>query len=144
MARPAQRPTKYTPERVKSILSDLAAGIPKQHAAIRAGVSDQTLLNWEHKYPEFAAGIRKAEADAVARNVALIQRAAQDGTWQAAAWWLERRHPEEFGRRDRLSIEYEAIIEDTRQLAESRGVDPDAAVAEAEVLLGIRHGKSHR
>jgi hypothetical protein len=32
------------------------------------------------------------------RFVAQIARAAQDGTWQAAAWWLERRRPLDYGR----------------------------------------------
>ena len=40
----------------------------------------------------------KAEADAEVRNVAIIQRAA-DTTWQAAAWWLERKHKAEWSSR---------------------------------------------
>jgi hypothetical protein len=46
---------------------------------------------------EFLKAIKEAEAEAEARNVALIQTAAQ-GTWQAAAWYLERKH------KDRWSV----------------------------------------
>ncbi len=31
--------------------------------------------------------------------LAKIQKAAADGNWQAAAWWLERRYPADWGRR---------------------------------------------
>lgn len=48
---------------------------------------------------ELVERVERAEADAHARNVAVIQRAAQAGTWQAAAWFLERRYPEQYARR---------------------------------------------
>ncbi len=38
------------------------------------------------------------------RNVAIIQHATQD-TWQAAAWWLERRFPEDFALRQHLQAD---------------------------------------
>ena len=46
-------------------------------------------------YVQLFQAVQKAESDAVARNVAVIQTAAKK-SWQAAAWWLERRYPEEF------------------------------------------------
>lgn len=42
--------------------------------------------------------LKKARAEAIVRNVALIQKAAKAGAWQAAAWWLERVVPEQFGK----------------------------------------------
>ena len=48
--------------------------------------------------------MKKAEKEAIARNVALIQRAAQEGNWQAAAWWLERKYFEDWGRKDKLDL----------------------------------------
>jgi len=49
--------------------------------------------------------ITKARADAVVRNVTLIQKAAQDGSWQAAAWWLERAVPGQYGRKSSKLVE---------------------------------------
>ncbi|PZC52328.1 hypothetical protein LH53_05795, partial [Mesotoga sp. TolDC] len=49
--------------------------------------------------------IIKAEGEAIARNIAIIQRAAQDGVWQAAAWFLERRYPNDYARKERLDIQ---------------------------------------
>ena len=51
-------------------------------------------------YFEFFEAIKKAEAQAEARNVAVIQTAARD-SWQAAAWWLERKYPQEWGKKER-------------------------------------------
>ena len=47
------------------------------------------LTEAEAEVVEFWETLRKARADAVVRNVAQIQKAAQ-GDWKAAAWWLER------------------------------------------------------
>jgi len=40
---------------------------------------------------------KKAELDAIDRNLLTVQVASQSH-WQAAAWWLERRYPKEYGR----------------------------------------------
>ena len=55
-------------------------------------------------YVELCNTIEKARADAVVRNVGLIQKAATDGTWQAAAWWLERTMPQQFGRQIKAEV----------------------------------------
>jgi len=49
-------------------------------------------------YLEFWEELRKARAEAIVRNVAYVQTAAKNGSWQAAAWWLERTVPEQFAR----------------------------------------------
>lgn len=51
-------------------------------------------------YFEFFEAVKTAEAQAVARSVATIQAASRK-SWQAAAWWLERKHPDEWGRKER-------------------------------------------
>jgi transposase len=39
-----------------------------------------------------------------------IKDSAQGGYWQASAWFLERKYPEEFGKRDIVRHEYEIKI----------------------------------
>jgi hypothetical protein len=57
----------------------------------------------EAKYLSLVEAVEEAQAEAEVRNVALIQRSAQS-TWQAAAWWLERKMPAKWGRYDRQEI----------------------------------------
>jgi hypothetical protein len=91
----------------KVILDSIAAGVPRKFAAMRAGIDESTFHFWVRKgkrakrgpHFQFFQSVKKAEADAIARNVAIVQKAAAK-TWQAAAWWLERRHPDEFARRE--------------------------------------------
>lgn len=50
----------------------------------------------------FALAVRRARAEAERKDLDLVRDAARAGVWQAAAWRLERRHPERWGRRERL------------------------------------------
>lgn len=105
---------KLTPEAHKAVVEAVAAGVPRKFAAMRAGVTERCLYQWLAKgrkggkknelYVQLLQAVQKAEAAAVARNVAVIQTAAKT-TWQAAAWWLERRYHAEFGRKDRTVIQ---------------------------------------
>ena len=92
------RPTKRTPERQQRLLSALAAGNTRTAACHYAGITRETLSSWLERFSEFSDAVKKAEADAEVRHVANIAKAAADGTWQASAWWLERRRPLDFGR----------------------------------------------
>ena len=106
--------SKLTEELIKEAARLIEAGNYQKHVAQALGVDESTWYRWlregeqsedenDLKY-KFYQSIKKAEAKAVARNVALIQRAAQEGNWQAAAWWLERKFPAEWGKRDKLDI----------------------------------------
>jgi len=56
----------------------------------------------ENKYLEFLESIKKAVQLARQVNLAVIHKAAQDGSWQAAAWFLERTDFEHFGNKSKL------------------------------------------
>lgn len=94
--------TKRTVEAELRIIEALKAGNTRRAAADYAGIHEHTLGEWVKKYPDFAESVAKAESDAEIRNVAIIQRAAAN-TWQAAAWWLERRRPADFRVRNELT-----------------------------------------
>jgi hypothetical protein len=99
----AGRHSKYTPEVVESICTYLRQGNTRKTSAILAGIGHSTMYEWMDEFPEFADTIKKAEEEAVARNVAVINLAGQTN-WQASAWWLERRRKEDFGKQDRVDI----------------------------------------
>ena len=91
------RPSKYTPERVKAIVQAVEVGVPYRHAAAIAGIDEDTFQNWKNRYSEFSEAIKEAEGKAIQGRLARI-RLAEPDHWQAAAWWLERKYPQEFGK----------------------------------------------
>lgn len=99
------RPTKLDDIIRKKIGDALAAGNTRTTAARLAGIHPETLREWARKGDEgdarfsaFSAMLRTKEALAEAESLKIIRDAARAGTWQAAAWFLERRAPAEWGR----------------------------------------------
>ena len=93
------RPSKYRPDTVAAIIAAVETGATYRHAAASVGVSERTLHDWQVRHPQFSQALKTAEAMACMAAVGTIRRAAEAGTWQAAAWYLERRYPAEYGRR---------------------------------------------
>ena len=101
------RPTKLTKEVQERILQAVQAGNYLDTAAQYAGIDGSTMRRWVQKgegegatepYRAFCTALKSARASAEVRSVALIQTAASNGTWQAAAWYLERSYPDRWGR----------------------------------------------
>src|SRR5215831_7251932 len=101
----ARNKIPLTPEIQKAIVEAVADGCTRHDAAGAAGVSEFVLYAWIRKgkkarsgvYHQFYKALKRAEAEAVNRNVRVIKKASET-TWTAAAWWLERRRPRDFGR----------------------------------------------
>lgn len=86
---------KYSKEITDEICSYLSAGNTQRDSAALAGISEETYYTWQETHFEFSEAVKKAEYRCKARNIAIIQKAAEK-TWQAAAWYLERRYHDEF------------------------------------------------
>lgn len=93
------------PEALAEVLASVAAGTPRKHAARAAGIPQSTFFRYcrvaklaAPDTPEwkFWNQLKKAEGLAVKAHCGVIRTAA-DKSWQAAAWWLERLYPEDFG-----------------------------------------------
>ena len=106
------RPSKLTPEVQETICKFLRGGSTFRTACEVAGIGWGTGKEWRQRgedrdpdravadeYAAFAAAVRRAEAETAARNVAVIQKAAAEGNWRAAAWWLARRFPSEWSQK---------------------------------------------
>lgn len=129
------RKTLCTPERIKRIADYIRAGNYAEVASRVGGISEATYYNWlkrgeagEKPYVEFLEAVKEAEAEAEARNIALIQRAAQNGTWQAAAWYLERKHGKRWRRSSEVEVSGDGAIT-LSGLAELLRGDDDATDA---------------
>lgn len=104
------RPTKFTPETRAQILRALRRGAYRIHAAHFARIHYATLNDWvntgeadlaageDTEHARFVVDIKEAEAAPMLKDLAVIEVASAK-SWQAAAWRLERRWPNLFGRR---------------------------------------------
>lgn len=110
MSKGTGRPTKFTEQTVNRILEAIRNGLSYRHAVQAAGISYDTFLRWMEKgenarsgkFREFFDQVKKAEAEGAERNMKLIQEAAETKDWKAAAWILERRHPDDYGEKRKV------------------------------------------
>lgn len=98
---------KFNPQLLKRLYDAIEMGMTYEHAAKYAGISDETLRQWraghfpsyvtEEEKQEFFERFDLAEGQSVMNKMATITaHSAED--WKAAAWMLERRHPDAYGR----------------------------------------------
>jgi hypothetical protein len=92
------RKSKYTPETVGKLLQAIKLGATYKLACDYAGIDQSTFHDWMKNKPEFSTQLKEAEGSGAVGLLARIQKEATDGTWQAAAWILERRYPDMYGR----------------------------------------------
>jgi hypothetical protein len=90
--------TKRTPTARERIIEALKLGATHQRACAAAGIKKTTFYDWLARDPDFSEAVNAAEWYAAEQALRAIRRAAREGTWQAGAWLLERRYPEEYGR----------------------------------------------
>ncbi len=91
------RPIKFTEGRAKQICKLIAEGNHRAVAARAVGIGERTLYDWIRDYPHFSQAIKKADALAEIEYLNIIHKRAKK-SWVAAAWYLERRHPERYSR----------------------------------------------
>ena len=102
--RRGRRPLLDGPKK-ETFLAAVRAGVRLPAAARYAGVSPKSANEWLRRghgvdgrpaiepYVSFAEEVERAQAEAEVHAVATVRQAMQRN-WRAAAWWLERMHPE--------------------------------------------------
>ena len=125
---------KQTDGRIDALMNALRAGNTRSAASTFAGINRATFYRWMEDDATLRDSVEKAEADAEVRYASQVARAATDGTWQAAAWWLERRRHADYGRRDRVDMTMD-VRREAERIAADLGLDADAVMAEAEAVL---------
>ena len=154
------RPTRLNQEKMEKIAQLISAGNFAETAAQASGISKATYYNWlargkaekdrlekedksnpkasEKPYVEFLDTIEKAKAEAEARMILVISKAASDPkSWTAAAWWLERVFPQKYGKITRTEIsgpDGSPIKSETKQVALSEA----EIIALADEILGFK------
>ena len=101
------RPCKLTPELQQIIGDNIALGLTYKLAAESAGLTYKTLNEWNQKgqteksgkYYQFAQYIKKCNDEGAKKLLESLNAAAKAGDTRICMFILERRFPEEFGRR---------------------------------------------
>jgi hypothetical protein len=132
-------------ELIEPLEEYLRDGMFFKEACRLVGVSPTTVGKWvragqhdlqagrETSNAEFAVRVTQAIEYAKHDRIKRIAEAAEKNPafWTADAWWLERRHPEEFGRQDRINMNLNG------NLNLSRVAELDLSEDEINALRGI-------
>lgn len=86
------------PEIVEQLETRLRSGSYLDVACRAVGVDAAELDELMRTDAKLRDRLDAARASVEVANVALVQRSARDGNWQAAAWLLERLYPERYAR----------------------------------------------
>ncbi|MFH1184475.1 MAG: hypothetical protein V1755_05490 [Chloroflexota bacterium] len=137
------QPTKLNPELQKRICDLIEAGMSKEAAAAHAGIASSTLFLWQAKgldgdpvYQEFSEAIKAAEDKQKGNDELVISNAASVGIWTAAAWRLERKYPQQYGRTQRITADVNA----TAAVVHGQMPAEDAAKVLADIISARRRG----
>lgn len=113
--------SKLTRELLQRVVAAIRVGNRIDVAAKANGVHPDTLMLWMRKgreatrglYHDLAVGVDRAVAESEMRDLGVVDAASAE-QWQAAAWKLERRYPEHYGRRMRhegqVDVRHEHVI----------------------------------
>ena len=120
---------KYLPQ----LESVLIGGATIKDACAYVGIGQSSFYEWTRDYPQFSEAIEKARASAKVACVTQIRQAAKS-EWQAAAWFLERSDPSNWGRKDMIiSLGLDpTLLRTLKQRADLAGV-PLSEVFEAMI-----------
>jgi transposase len=123
------RKSKLNPEVRERLLTAIGKGATYELACKYAGITYQTFLNWKQNAAEQESGaffelfedISKAEGEAAFKWLDLLDRHSEaDPKW--AAWKLERRYPDEYGR---TRIEHTGKDGGPINIKAYKGISPD-------------------
>jgi len=137
---------RFNQDRAETLLNMIRGGNTLKVACGFAGIDYTTLRRWVLKaddptapqeYVDFKAELEKARAQAQVVAVAQIRKAASDGSWQAAAWFLERSFPEDWGRRDTNRVELVGDGGGPVRVVAGMELDAESMTALAQRLAGV-------
>lgn len=135
---------KCTPELTAAFVAAIKSGLSRTSAASKAGIGRKTVYRWIEQgeagvepYTQFVKALFDAETDHQTRLLRTIESAAEEGTWQASAWILERRYPLEWSQRVQANTDRQ--IEALLQIVQSRGLlNAQQWEALRDAVLGAR------
>jgi hypothetical protein len=105
---PPGRPREFTPDMCAELLHHVAQGASIEQAAHSVGISYRTVQREAKADDGFQLELERALAAGPVDPERIMQQAARTH-WRAAAWMLERAHPERYGKRPARSCSPEKL-----------------------------------
>lgn len=131
-------------EFTETLIGYLEEGMPFKAACDLVGVSSTSVRKYvrtglqdlaagrETVLADFGHNVNRAMAEAKHKRILQLHKAADNPMfWTAAAWWLERMYPQEFGKQDRLAL---TVHEGNKLTERLKDVIPLLSDAEADAL----------
>ena len=105
------RPLAINKEMEEEIIQLLSDGMSQTKVCIAMGISESTIIDHKNRFPKFSERIEKAKraTDALAHKSVKVGMLKD---WKAGAWWLERRHPEEFQEKKTIEVTKPSLVQD--------------------------------
>tara|TARA_Y100000004_G_C8948076_1_gene427222 strand:+ start:759 stop:1190 length:432 start_codon:yes stop_codon:yes gene_type:complete len=133
------KPYKLDEQLTERLLNAIKLGSYIEHACAYAGINSSTYRRWRslaednlEPYKSLFEKIQQAEAEGIIRRIGRIEKQAQEGNWQADAWLLERKYPDKFGRRDRVTLQADPNAPIEVNLAWADGTTIDRNIIDTE------------
>jgi transposase len=135
---PKGRPSKFTPEIKDNICEYISQGNYLDTSCRLAGIDYSTFRGWMVKgeqegkgeYFEFLRQVRLAEAQAEAERVRLILQAGKLDDWKANAWYLERKYPDRWGKKEHLDAKVQSHHTETKEYKIEQQIETDPETVE--------------
>lgn len=125
--------SKLTPELETRICELIKDGLCIRSVCNVLRISKSSFYNWRSTKVAFLDSTKKAESESELEIIKLIREAAKKN-WQAGAWYLERKFPDRWGRKEHLTIGNLDLSDlSTEELAELR-----------EYIVGRNNGPGER
>lgn len=105
------RPSKYTPETVKKLLTAIADGLTIRQSCSAAGIGEQTLRDWQQRYSDVEPRLAQAREQARQNALACIKAAGEAGDWRAAEAFLRLSFHQDYRRDSNISVSATANVE---------------------------------
>lgn len=122
--RPRGASTKFVEERRKHFLQATSLGVPHKQACMAAGWSEGSAYNYlsegraarilaergdkltqrQQEAREFLDQVEAQTARGLQAALGCVLQNVQRGDWRAAAWWVEHKFPDEFGRNTKVDF----------------------------------------
>lgn len=105
------RPFAITKEKEEILIQMMTDGMTQAKACRYVGVTEETIIQHKHRFPEFTERLEKAmlETHKLAHKSVKIGMVKD---WKAGAWWLERTEPERFKEKKEVELKDQPILID--------------------------------